>query len=52
MPLKPETNYATSVLLTVGAVLVIFCGGFSVTLVIPVAMLIGLAGHGAEVRQG
>ena len=40
--MKPEENLALSAVFTVVAVLVIFCGGFAVTLVIPVAALIGL----------
>jgi cell division protein FtsW (lipid II flippase) len=40
--MKPEHNFGTAVLMTVGAVLFIFCAGLNAGLVIPVAMVIGL----------
>ena len=39
--MKPEQNYGTAVLLTVGAAFLIVCGGLNAGLVIPVALIIG-----------
>ncbi len=35
--MTPQENYGVFILFTLIAVLVIFCGGFAVTLIIPVA---------------
>ena len=40
--MKPETNFGTAVLLTVGAAFFIFCAGANAGLIIPAAMVIGL----------